>query len=80
MYSNLKLNNIPKRSWNCYLRIHENIYICPRDFHNPGIFPKEGSSLLLQGNLPNPGTEPRPPSLQADSLPPEPPGKPLKTK
>ena len=26
------------------------------------------------GDLPNPGTEPRPPALQADSLPSEPPG------
>ena len=29
------------------------------------------------GDLPNPGTKPRSPSLQADSLPSEPPGKPL---
>ena len=29
------------------------------------------------GNLPSPGIEPRSPALQADSLPPEPPGKPL---
>ena len=28
------------------------------------------------GDLPNPGIEPRPPALQADSLPSEPPGKP----
>ena len=28
------------------------------------------------GDLPNPGTEPRSPALQADSLPSEPPGKP----
>ena len=28
------------------------------------------------GDLPKPGTEPRSPALQADSLPPEPPGKP----
>ena len=31
---------------------------------------------LLQGNLPNPGSEPRSPTLQVDSLPSEPPGKP----
>jgi len=31
---------------------------------------------LLQGNLPNPGFEPRSPPLQVDSLPAEPPGKP----
>ena len=29
-----------------------------------------------QGDLPNPGIEPRSPSLQADALPSEPPGKP----
>ena len=29
------------------------------------------------GDLPDPGTEPRSPALQADSLPTEPPGKPL---
>ena len=28
------------------------------------------------GDLPNPGIEPRPPALQADALPSEPPGKP----
>ena len=36
-----------------------------------------GLHALFQGNLPNPGIEPRPPALQADSLPFEPPGKPL---
>ena len=40
----------------------------------------EGSSLsLLQGNLPNPGIKPRSPTLQADSLPAEPQGKPKNT-
>ena len=29
------------------------------------------------GDLPNPGTEPRSPALQADALPSEPPGKPI---
>ena len=29
------------------------------------------------GDLPNPGIEPRSPALQADSLPSEPPGKPV---
>ena len=33
-------------------------------------------SLSLPGDLPNPGIEPRSPSLQADSLPAEPQGKP----
>ena len=35
-----------------------------------------GSLSLLQGNLPNPGIEPMSPSMQADSLPAELPGKP----
>ena len=38
-----------------------------------------GSLSLLQGNLPNPGIEPRSPTLQADSLPAEPQGKPKNT-
>ena len=38
-----------------------------------------GSISLLQGNLPNPGIESRSPTLQADSLPAEPPGKPKNT-
>ena len=33
--------------------------------------------FLLQGNLPDPGIEPRSPALQADALPSEPPGKPV---
>ena len=33
----------------------------------------------LQGDLTNPGTEPRSPALQVDSLPTEPPGKPKTT-
>ena len=37
-----------------------------------------GSHSLLQGNLPYPGIKPRSPVLQADSLPSEPPGKPIK--
>ena len=35
-----------------------------------------GSLSLLQGNLPNPGIEPRSPALKANSLPAEPQGKP----
>ena len=37
-----------------------------------------GCHALLQGNLPNPGTAPRSPTLQADSLPSEPPEKPTR--
>ena len=35
-----------------------------------------GSPFTSPGHLPDPGIEPRPPELQADSLPSEPPGKP----
>ena len=38
-----------------------------------------GSLSLLQENLPNPGIKPRSSTLQADSLPSEPPGKPQNT-
>ena len=38
------------------------------------------SLSLLQGNLPNPGIEPRSPALQADPLPAEPQGKPKNTR
>ena len=45
------------------------------------IFPGQntgvGSPCLLQGSLRNPGITPRSPALQVDSLPTEPPGKPL---
>ena len=44
--------------------------------HNTGV----DSRSLLHRNLPNPGIEPRSPTLQADSLPAEPPGKPKNTK
>ena len=49
-------------------------FLCPRDFSgkNTGV----GFHFLLQGNLPNPGIEPRSPSLQADALTSEPPGNP----
>ena len=35
-----------------------------------------GSLSLLQGNLPDPGIEPRSPALRAEALTIEPPGKP----
>ena len=45
-----------------------------RPWNSPGQNTGVGS-LSLRGNLPNPGTEPRSPTLQADSLPAESPGK-----
>ena len=41
------------------------------EFPSPGV----GSRSLLQGDLPNPGIEPRSPALRADSLPAESQGK-----
>ena len=38
-------------------------------WNSPGQNTGVGSPSLLQGNLPNPGNNPRSPSLQADSLP-----------
>ena len=38
---------------------------------------KSGLPFLPPGDLPDPGIEPGSPALQADSLPSEPPGKPL---
>ena len=45
-----------------------------------GFFRQEywsGLPFPLPGHLPNPGIEPESPTLQADSLPSEPPGSPL---
>ena len=44
-------------------------------WNSPGQNTGGGSLSLLQGNLPNPGIEPRSPTLRADSLPAEPQGK-----
>ena len=45
---------------------------------SPGNNTEVGCHALLQGFLPNPGIKPRSPSLQADSLLSEPPGKPMR--
>ena len=44
---------------------------------SPGKNTGVGCHALLQGNLPNPGIKSRSPTLQADSLPSAPPGKPF---
>ena len=49
-------------------------------WNSPGQNTGMGSLSLLQRNLPNPGIEPRSPTLQADSLPAEPQEKPKNTK
>ena len=48
-------------------------------WNSPGQNTGVGSLSLLQGNLPYPGIEPRSSTLQADSLPAEPQGKPKNT-
>ena len=48
-------------------------------WNSPGQNTGVGSLSFLQGNLPSPGIEPRSPTLQADSLPAEPQGKPFFT-
>ena len=47
---------------------------------SPGQNTGVGNPSLLQGLFPNLGIEPRSPTLQADSLPAEPPGKPKNTR
>ena len=44
---------------------------------SPGKNIGSGLPCSPPGNLPNPGIEPRSPALQVDSLPSEPPGKPM---
>ena len=51
--------------------------LCPWD--SPDRYTGVGCHALLQGNLPDPGIEPRSPALQADSLLSGPPGKPENT-
>ena len=53
--------------------------LCPHGLYSPWNSPGQntgvGSLSFLRRNLPNPGIEPRSPTLQADSLPAEPQGK-----
>ena len=51
--------------------------LCPWGFSQQEYW--SGLPCPPPGDLPNPGTEPRSPALQADSLPSEPPGKPVNT-
>ena len=55
----------------------------PQGLHSPWEFSRpeywSGQPFPCPGDLPNPGTQPRSPTLQADSLPTEPQGKPKNT-
>ena len=62
--------------WNCYIFYSLS---CQTLCNSSSVSRQEYWSALLcppPGNLPNPGIETRSPALKADSLPPEPPGKP----
>ena len=48
--------------------------LCPRGFSRQAYW--SGLSRPPPGDLPNPGVEPKSPTIQVDSLPTEPPGKP----
>ena len=70
-------------SWSVVPNSFDSMDCSPPDSSVHGDFPgrNTGSGLPCPplGDLPNPGTEPRSPALQADSLPSEPSGKPKKT-
>ena len=51
--------------------------LCP--WNSPGKNTGVGCHAFFQGNLPNPGIQPRSPTLRADSLSSEPSGKHFKT-
>ena len=58
-------------------RVHPARLLCPWGFSRQEYW--SGLPCLPPGDLPNPGIEPRYPALQTDSLPSEPPGKPVFT-
>ena len=64
--------------WKWKLLSHVWLFATPWNspWNSPGQNTGVGSRSLLQGDLPNPGIEPRSPALQADSLPSKLPGKP----
>ena len=74
---------MPAKSFQSCLTVCDHVDYSPLDSSVHGILKKESLSELLcppPGNLPDTGiepTSPTPPALQADSLPNEPPGKPI---
>ena len=68
--------------WKWNLLSHVRLFVAPwtiqsMGFSRPGYW--SGQPFPSPGDLPNPGIEPRSPTLQADSLPAEPQGKPKNT-
>ena len=53
------------------------VYRLPCPWDSPNKNTRVGCHSFLEGNLPNPGIKPGSPALQADTLPPEPPGETL---
>ena len=66
----------------CYLLSHVRLFVtpwtiaCQAPWNSAGKNTRVGSHSLLQGIFPDPGIEPRSPTLEADSLPSERPGTP----
>ena len=84
------LDNFPERKTSSEMKwkslSHVRLFVTPRTIQALEFFRPEywsGYLVLVVGkipvDLPNPGTEPRSPTLQADSLPAEPQGKPKNT-
>ena len=65
-----------KWKWLSCVRFFTTPWTIYSPWNSPGQNTRVGSCSLLHGNLPNPGIEARSPSLQADVLQAEPPGKP----
>jgi len=68
-----------KRKWKWKSLSHIWLFVTPRTinpWNSAGQITGVGSLFPSPGNLPNPGIKPRSPSLQVDSLPAEPQGKP----
>ena len=66
---NIKWRSEMKVTWLCPTLWPHGLY---SSWSSPGQNTGGGSLSFLQGNLPNPGIEPRSPAMQVDSLPTEP--------
>ena len=72
-------DSLPLSHWKWTLLSRFWLFVTPLDCPWNSLGQNTGVGSLFQGGLPNPGIEPRSPTLQADSLPVEPQGKPKKT-
>ena len=76
-YKALVIKVMKVKSLSCFQLFATPRTLQPMEFSKPEYW--SGSPFPSPGDLPNPGIEPRTPTLQADSLPAEPPGKPKNT-